>query len=47
MNVNDMIESMVNILKACGADPKTTTDENGGILIKVNAPTIGTEDAKK
>ncbi len=34
------INSIMDTLTACGCAPSITTDENGGILIKVNAPTV-------
>ena len=40
-------KAITDILTACGCKPAATTDENGDILIKVNAPTIREEDGEK
>lgn len=36
----NIINSITETLTACGCAPSITTDENGDILIKVNAPTV-------
>ena len=38
------IDQITAILSACGCNPTTHTDGTGAVTIKVNAPTIDTDE---
>ena len=40
------LEIVMNTLSAMGAKPIATTDKNGDILIKINAPVLKEDNAK-